>query len=150
MWWLRKKYTAHHGRSASQLLLGCCSLTGATVPHMQISFHTLVSRFFHRYKKHGQKLMLRGSTKLIIEVPQTSRDQIEAKEKMKKQDAFIHEEGITYQSQAFHGREKMLGNRERKEENHQVSQRKRGSRKDLTTRNGSHYMQLKYCSELKH
>lgn len=56
---------------------------------------------------------------------------------MKKQDAFIREEGITYQSQAFHGREKMLGNRERKEENHQVSQRKRGSRKDLTARNGN-------------
>ena len=31
------------------------------------------------------------------------RRKMKRKEKLKKQDAFIHEEGIMYQSQAFHG-----------------------------------------------
>ena len=153
MWygaWLRKKYTAHHRRSASPLVLGCCSLTGATVPHMQIFFHALVSRFFHRCEKHGKKFKLRGSTSLIIEVPQKSSSDENRSEKKKwrnRMPSYMKKASHTNR-RPFMVEKKMLGKRERKEGNHPKSQRKRGSRKeDLAPRNDTHYMQLRYCSE---
>lgn len=149
MWygaWLQKKYTAHHRRSALQLVLGCCSWTGATVPHIQIFFHASVSRFFHRCKKHGRKLMLRGSTSLIIEVPEKSSSDENRSGKKKwrnRMPSFMKRASHTSRRPFMVGK-KMLGKRERKEGNHQESQRKRGSRKeDLAPRNDTHYMQLK-------